>query len=97
MDAGRLVDGVGVDRVDLIKCDVWGAEELVFAGAARTLERWRPAVICEIEQRQLVLLPTEQPVPTRVGLDVVATGSVQDAPRFGRPWYVEAAHSSASQ
>lgn len=49
-----LVEEARLDRVDLIKCDVEGAEELVFAGAARTLERWRPAVICEIEQRHLL-------------------------------------------
>jgi len=35
-------------RVRLIKCDVEGAELLVFRGATRTIGRWRPIVFCEI-------------------------------------------------
>lgn len=48
-----LVERVELPRVDLIKCDVEGAEELVFRGARETLRRWRPAVLVEIEQRHL--------------------------------------------
>ncbi len=43
----ELVDRVGLDRIDLIKIDVEGAEPLVLAGAARVLTRLRPAVIFE--------------------------------------------------
>ena len=35
-------------RVRLIKCDVEGAELLVFRGAERTIAKWRPIVFCEI-------------------------------------------------
>ena len=49
----HLVERAALDRVDLIKCDVEGAEELVFGGAAETLRRWKPIVLCEIEARHL--------------------------------------------
>jgi FkbM family methyltransferase len=39
------------DRVAFIKCDVEGHEAAVMAGAARTLERARPAVLVEVEER----------------------------------------------
>lgn len=35
-------------RVRLLKCDVEGAELLVFRGAARTIDAWRPIVFSEI-------------------------------------------------
>jgi FkbM family methyltransferase len=35
-------------RVRLLKCDVEGAELLVFRGAERTIGTWRPIVFCEI-------------------------------------------------
>jgi FkbM family methyltransferase len=49
----RLDDLVGesVEPPTFIKCDVEGHEDAVFRGAARTLERHRPTVIVEIEQR----------------------------------------------
>lgn len=46
-----LVEGGSVARVDIVKIDVEGAELRVCEGAAATLERWRPVVICEIEHR----------------------------------------------
>lgn len=49
----HLVERADLDRVDLIKCDVEGAEELVFGGAPDTLRRWKPIVLCEIEARHL--------------------------------------------
>lgn len=48
-----LVDRAGLQRLDLVKCDVEGAEELVFAGATETLRRWSPIVICEVERRHV--------------------------------------------
>lgn len=49
----HLVDRARLSRVDLIKCDVEGAEELVFGGADETIRRWKPIVLCEVEDRHL--------------------------------------------
>jgi FkbM family methyltransferase len=43
--------GDDAERVTFIKCDVEGHEAAVLAGAAGTLERARPAVLVEIEER----------------------------------------------
>lgn len=37
-----------IDRIDFIKLDVEGAEELVLRGAEQHLERWRPQVLFEM-------------------------------------------------
>jgi FkbM family methyltransferase len=48
----RTLDGYlaehPLDRLDLIKCDTDGCEVKVFAGAAETLRRFRPALVLEI-------------------------------------------------
>ena len=44
----RFLDGRRTGRVRLLKCDVEGAELLVFRGAVGTIERWRPLVFCEL-------------------------------------------------
>ena len=44
-----LLEENGIDRVDVIKVDVEGAEELVLRGATRSLTRYRPVVIFEIQ------------------------------------------------
>ncbi|MET9696476.1 FkbM family methyltransferase [Streptomyces sp. NPDC006529] len=53
----RTVDGLcrhlALERVDFIKADVEGAEEAVLSGARHTLERHRPALLLEIEDRHL--------------------------------------------
>lgn len=55
----RLDDYVmdkGIERLDLIKCDVEGAEFLVFKGGAATIDQFRPVVyseICEQHTRRL--------------------------------------------
>ncbi len=41
----------GLNRVDVIKCDVEGAELFVLEGAARTLEAFHPALLLEVEER----------------------------------------------
>jgi FkbM family methyltransferase len=46
-----LVDEHRLDRVDIIKCDVEGAELSALRGAAWTLSRFGPHLIVEIEQR----------------------------------------------
>jgi FkbM family methyltransferase len=43
----------GVDRLDLIKLDVEGYEPAVLRGAARSIERFRPVLLVEIEDRHL--------------------------------------------
>jgi FkbM family methyltransferase len=54
---GRRLDDVvrelALDRLDLIKADVEGAELLVLRGSVETLTRFRPALILEIVPRQL--------------------------------------------
>jgi FkbM family methyltransferase len=40
-----------LERVDLIKIDVEGAEALVFEGAKRTIIRFAPAILLEINER----------------------------------------------
>ena len=47
------LDGFAFDDVDLIKIDVEGHELSVLRGAIQTLQRCRPALIVEIEQRHL--------------------------------------------
>lgn len=46
-----LVDRLGLAEVTAIKCDVEGFELRVLAGAVRTLERWSPLLLVEIEER----------------------------------------------
>jgi len=38
-----------ISRIDIIKCDVEGAELLVFRGARESIERFKPVVLCEID------------------------------------------------
>jgi len=40
-----------IDRVSLVKCDVEGHEDAVLAGGWRLIEKSRPAIVIEIEQR----------------------------------------------
>jgi len=41
-------------RIDFVKCDVEGHEEEVLEGGAAILERFRPTILIEIEQRHRV-------------------------------------------
>jgi FkbM family methyltransferase len=51
--ASRTLDELleATDRVDAIKCDVEGAELAVLTGATKTLERFRPTVLIEVDER----------------------------------------------
>jgi FkbM family methyltransferase len=55
----RIVDALDLTRLDLIKVDVEGAEPNVLAGAERTLRRFRPKVMLEIEARHLERFRTD--------------------------------------
>ena len=46
----EYVTGAGLARTDLIKIDVEGAELAVLQGASRTLERFRPPLIIEVQK-----------------------------------------------
>lgn len=39
---------LGIDRLDLIKCDVEGAEKMVFEGGIDTIKKYRPIVFTEM-------------------------------------------------
>ncbi|MCP3990234.1 MAG: FkbM family methyltransferase [Actinomycetia bacterium] len=45
----EIVAELGLSSVDLIKIDVEGYEEQVLVGAARTIERFAPAILCEFD------------------------------------------------
>lgn len=46
-----LLDHHGADRLDFIKCDVEGHEGAVFAAAGEVIERCRPTILVECEER----------------------------------------------
>ncbi|WP_018330352.1 FkbM family methyltransferase [Actinomycetospora chiangmaiensis] len=48
-----LVAGAGLERLDLVKVDIEGAEATLLAGSATTLERFRPVLMLELEDRHL--------------------------------------------
>lgn len=55
----RVVEERGIGRLDVLKVDVEGAEPAVLAGATRTLDRFRPVVMLEIEARHLARFQTD--------------------------------------
>jgi FkbM family methyltransferase len=46
-----LVAGTGLTRLDFIKCDVEGHERAVFRAAADVIDRFRPTILVECEDR----------------------------------------------
>lgn len=54
-----LVRSRGLESVELIKCDVEGAELSVLRGAEETLARFRPALVVEVEARHLARYDSE--------------------------------------
>lgn len=49
----QLTDTLGLDRVDFIKIDVEGAEAALIAGGKKTIEKFRPVLMIELEERHL--------------------------------------------
>jgi FkbM family methyltransferase len=49
----QLVNRIDLDRVDFVKADVEGAELAFLRGAQATIERSRPPVLLEVEDRHL--------------------------------------------
>lgn len=47
------VQALALTRVDLVKIDVQGAEQMVLAGARATLLHWRPVLFVEVDDRHL--------------------------------------------
>ncbi len=50
----------GIQRLDAMKIDVEGAEVRVLAGGQATLERFRPAILIELNPKRLELLGTSE-------------------------------------
>jgi FkbM family methyltransferase len=44
----EYVENLGIEPIDFIKIDVEGFELEVFRGARRTIERWQPMLVCEV-------------------------------------------------
>jgi FkbM family methyltransferase len=49
----ELVADLALERLDLVKVDIEGAEVSLLAGAAKTLESFRPVLMLELEDRHL--------------------------------------------
>lgn len=45
------VEDRGIKTLSFIKCDVEGAELLVFRGCAKTLSEFRPTILCEVDAK----------------------------------------------
>jgi len=54
-----VVSELGLTRVDAIKIDVEGAEVSVLRGTLKTLEKFHPKVVIEIDERQLASFNTK--------------------------------------
>jgi FkbM family methyltransferase len=54
-----VVAELGLKRVDAIKIDVEGAEVSVLRGALKTLQKFHPKVVIEIDERQLAAFATK--------------------------------------
>jgi FkbM family methyltransferase len=76
-------DRAGLDRIDVIKMDIEGAEERALRGATRVLERHSPALLLEVHGRKSVgsieLLAARDYRITDFGGDPVSAKTFPDA------------------
>lgn len=49
----QFVTEAGIEQLDFLKADVEGAELSLLEGGRKSIERWRPTVLLEIEDRHL--------------------------------------------
>ncbi len=78
----ELVDRLGVTRLDFLKADVEGGEERLLAGAKATLERFRPTLLLELEDRHLARFETS----VAEVVDVLADLGYRPSHWEGRSW-----------
>jgi len=80
----RLVDEEGLERIDAVKIDVEGAEELVLRGGQVSLRRFRPLVLLELQDPSLRTLDSsaEGVISLLESLDYRVVGYSK---RTGRP------------
>ena len=57
----HLVDSERLDRIDVVKIDVEGSEELVLEGAKLSLRRFRPLILLELQDPSLRTLGSSVP------------------------------------
>jgi FkbM family methyltransferase len=85
------LDAVGIPRVDVIKIDTEGTEAAVIRGAAGTIQRDRPLIVCEV----LAGEPTEADLPLLLdelgylAYHLTARGLRRSEPLAGDPSYRE--------
>jgi FkbM family methyltransferase len=48
-----LLEEIGIDTVDLIKMDIEGSEYRALRGASRTLQRYKPTILIELNEEAL--------------------------------------------
>ncbi|MGA2806276.1 MAG: FkbM family methyltransferase [Acidimicrobiales bacterium] len=80
----RLVNEEGLERIDVVKIDVEGAEELVLQGGEASLRRFRPLVLLELQDPSLRTLGSsaERVIALLESLDYSVVGY---SARTGRP------------
>lgn len=91
MPLDRYLERVGLDRVDVIKIDVEGAESLVFRGAEKLLAT-RPAMIIEFEESNQVRFGSSCAELARM---LIEKGYKLESILEGERMPYEAAHSAA--
>jgi FkbM family methyltransferase len=78
-----LVRALDLDRLDVVKADIEGAEERLLAGARDTLAAFRPVLMLELEDRHLARFGTSV---TRVVAELATEGYAPLTWDGGRGW-----------
>jgi FkbM family methyltransferase len=97
----NIVKGASVTRVDVIKIDVEGAEELVLRGAANVLASMRPAVIFEVNPNCSALFGLSAQgssnLLANLGYEFLALGSVSRGAKMNYYYNCVAVHSNGNE